>query len=201
MIDIFGEGASPVNILPKDGEVLFIDNFFKRSYSDKMFDALSKSIQWGQESINIYGNQHNIPRLTAWYGDSGNPYKYSGISMNPIPWIDDLIDIKEKIKKIDSTEFNSVLLNLYRDGKDSVSWHSDDEDELGVNPVIASVSFGSSRIFKLRHLEDKTTKDIELSHGSLLIMRGETQHKWEHQIPKTSKKIGPRINLTFRVIK
>jgi alkylated DNA repair dioxygenase AlkB len=142
-----------------------------------------------------------IPRLTAWYGDQGKSYTYSGIEQHPEHWHPTLKLIKSKIEQIAQISFNSVLINLYRNGKDSVSWHSDDEPELGENPIIASVSFGATRRFYLRHKHSKNHKiDIDLASGSFLLMQGETQHFWQHQIAKTAKEIQPRINLTFRII-
>jgi alkylated DNA repair dioxygenase AlkB len=127
---------------------------------------------------------------------------YSGITVEPKPWTDPLKQIKERVEEVAEVNFNSVLLNHYRNERDSVSWHSDDEPELGKNPVIGSVSFGDVRDFQLRHKTNKSMKINEkLPHGSYLEMAGSTQHHWEHQIPKRSRKIGPRINLTFRIIK
>lgn len=190
------------NLLPKDGEVLFFPNFFSRLESDQLFTSLLDNIKWQQDSIRFYGKDICIPRLTAWYGDKNKSYTYSGIPMKPYVWTKELLQIKERIEKKAEVEFSSVLLNRYRTGDDSVAWHCDDEPELGINPVIGSVSFGASRQFKLRHLEEKELiRDVELNNGSFLLMKGETQHKWEHCVPKTKKKIGERINLTFRVIK
>jgi alkylated DNA repair dioxygenase AlkB len=189
------------NILPKDGEVLFFPNFFNKVESDRLFKSLIANILWQQDQIKFYGKMIDLPRLTAWYGDNDKPYTYSGIPMKPHSWTPDLLEIKNKIEKEAKVNFTSVLLNLYRDGKDSVAWHCDDEPELGRNPVIGSVSFGATRTFKFRHLQDKTVVKVELTHGSFVLMQGETQHKWEHEIPKTSKILTPRVNLTFRVIK
>jgi alkylated DNA repair dioxygenase AlkB len=190
------------NILPKDGEVLFFPNFFSKADSDRLFKSLAASIKWQQDQIKFFGKMIDLPRLTAWYGENNKPYTYSGIPMNPHPWTNDLLEIKSKIEQEAKVNFSSVLLNLYRDGKDSVAWHCDDEKELGSNPVIGSVSFGATRTFKFRHLAEKNlVEKIELTHGSFVLMQRETQHKWEHEIPKTSKKLTPRINLTFRVIK
>jgi alkylated DNA repair dioxygenase AlkB len=149
----------------------------------------------------MYGKRINFPRLTAWYGDNDKPYSFSGITLNPLSWTKTLSEIKNRIEPKAGVSFNSVLLNLYRDGNDSISWHTDAEPELGKNPVIASVNFGETRNFQLRHIETKEKVEIELVHGSLLIMQGELQHFWQHQVPKTAKKIKDRINLTFRVIK
>ena len=189
------------NLLPKDGEVLFYPDFFSKTDSDRLLKSLTENIKWQQDQIRFFGKMIDVPRLTAWYGENDKPYAYSGILMNPHPWNSDLLEIKSKIEEIAKVDFSSVLLNLYRDGKDSVSWHCDNEKELGQNPVIGSVSFGATRTFKLRHLQDKIVEKLELTNGSYVLMKGETQHKWEHEIPKTTRKLSPRINLTFRVIK
>lgn len=191
------------NTLPlPDGDVMFYPNFFAQEESDQLFSDLYNNIHWRQDSITFYGKTIPLPRLTAWYGDSGKSYTYSGIEMNPEPWNPTLVKIKSKIESLAGVRFNSVLINLYRSGKDSVAWHSDDEPELGKNPVIGSVSFGDTRRFMLRRKDKKDGRkvEVELTHGSVLIMKGTTQHFWQHQIPKTSKPVKPRINLTFRVI-
>ena len=185
----------------ENGEYLFYPNFFTKSESDIFFQKLKSEIEWKQESMNMYGKKINFPRLTAWYGDNDKPYSFSGITLSPKVWNEELVSIKSKIEPIAKVDFNSVLLNRYRDGNDSISWHTDAEKELGVNPVIASVNFGATRKFQLRHIKTKEKLEIELTHGSLLIMQGELQHFWQHQVPKTSQKVGERINLTFRVIK
>jgi alkylated DNA repair dioxygenase AlkB len=174
---------------------------FSKSESDLLLQKLRTDIEWEQESMNMYGKQVNFPRLTAWYGDNDKPYSFSGITLQPKIWSEELIEIKNKIEPLSKVKFNSVLLNLYRSGNDSISWHTDAEKELGRNPVIASVNFGATRKFQLRHIKTKEKLEIELTHGSLLIMQGELQHFWEHQVPKTAKMVGERINLTFRVIK
>ena len=166
-----------------------------------LLQKLLSEIEWKQESMNMYGKQVLFPRLTAWYGDNDKPYSFSGITLAPKTWTKELLDIKEKIEPISKVNFNSVLLNRYRSGNDSISWHTDAEKELGQNPIIASISFGAKRKFQLKHKETKEKLDIDLTHGSLLIMQGELQHFWQHQIPKTKKDISERINLTFRVIK
>ena len=186
-----------------DGDIVIYRNFFEALESDQIFEELVSGINWRQDKIKMFGKEFDLPRLTAWYGDEGKSYKYSGITMNPAPWIPILLLIKERIEKVVNIKFNSVLLNLYRHGQDHMSWHSDDEPELGENPVIASVSFGETRRFLLKHKYDKNLAKVEviLNNGSLLIMQGSTQHFWQHRIAKTAKKINPRINLTFRVIK
>ncbi len=183
-----------------NGEYLLIRNFYPLVIADDYFLSLKSSILWRQETMNIYGKIVNFPRLTAWYGDHNKPYSFSGITLEPNIWTEELLQIKRDIEIISNTTFNSVLLNLYRDGNDSISWHTDAEKELGINPIIASVNFGATRKFQLRHNTTKEKIEIELSHGSLLIMKGELQHYWQHQVPKTKQIIKERINLTFRTI-
>ena len=189
-----------VNLI-ENGEFIFYPSFFSKSESDQLLKDLRNNILWKQESMNMYGKKIDFPRLTAWYGENDKPYSFSGITLQPLPWSRDILSIKNKIEPVSKTVFNSVLLNLYRDGNDSISWHTDAEKELGSNPVIASVNFGATRKFQLRHINTKEKIEVELSHGSLLIMQGELQHFWQHQVPKTAKPVGERINLTFRVIK
>lgn len=185
----------------KDGELLFLPNFFNPEECKKYFDDLSENIAWQQDRIKMFGKELPIPRLQAWYGDADKSYTYSGINMTPHNWTPSLLEIKSRIAKVCEKEFSSVLLNLYRHGKDSMGWHADDEPELGKNPVIASVNFGATRNFQLRRKADhKDKRSLNLSNGSLLIMSGTTQHFWQHQIPKTAKPVGQRINLTFRKI-
>lgn len=185
----------------ENGEYYFYPNFFSKIESDFFLQNLKANIGWKQESMNMYGKQVNFPRLTAWYGDNDKPYSFSGITLEPKIWNEELLTIKEKIEQISIVKFNSVLLNQYRSGNDSISWHTDAEKELGENPVIASVNFGATRKFQLRHIHSNEKLEIELTHGSLLIMQGELQHYWQHQVPKTSKVVGERINLTYRLIK
>lgn len=184
-----------------NGEYQYYPSFFSRLEGDEYLKELKENILWKQESMNMYGRQINFPRLTAWYGENDKPYSFSGITLNPNPWTDSLLKIKSKIETKTTVSFNSVLLNRYRNGNDSISWHTDAEPELGLNPVIASVNFGATRKFQLRHIKTKEKIEIELTHGSLLIMQGELQHSWQHQVPKTKKVVGERINLTFRFIK
>ena len=203
MEDLFSNTTSNnfININIPDGDVSICLNLFSAQESEKFFEVLKNEIAWKQEQINFFGKTHDIPRLTAWYGDLGKSYSYAGISVEPSSWTDTLLQIKEKIESVSNVKFNSVLLNRYRSGNDGVSWHSDDEPELGVNPIIGSVSFGQSRPFHLKHKDLEGVKEkVTLEHGSYLLMKGETQHKWLHQIPKSKKEMGERINLTFRII-
>lgn len=182
------------------GEYIYLHDFFSTGESNRYFNLIRQKADWKQESMNRYGRKIAFPRLVAWYGEDYKPYSFSGITLYPSQWFLELLEIKNRIEPIAGVTFNTVLLNLYRDGRDSVSWHTDAEPELGRNPVIASVSLGASRRFQLKHLYSKEKIEIELTHGSLLIMRGELQHYWQHQIPKTSKTVGERINLTYRVM-
>ena len=186
----------------QNGNLTYDPNFYSDTESDLIFSKLIKQIDWKQESIFIFGKKIPQPRLTAWYGDPGKTYTYSNLTWTPKPWTPELVEMRNKIVKIANTAFNSVLLNYYRDGKDSMGWHSDDEPELGKNPAIASLSFGQKRVIHFRHRFDKNIPKVKLNleHGSLLIMTEETQHFWQHQIPKTTRKIEGRINLTFRQI-
>ncbi len=191
----------PETLKMPDADVLFFADCFLKEESQYYFEALHQDIHWQQSEVKMFGKTIKVPRLTAWYGDEANSYSYSGITHHPRAWIDDLLQIKEKVETIAETNFNSVLLNLYRDGADSVGWHSDDEPELGKNPVIASLSFGDTRQFQFKHkVDDSQRLSIDLTPGSLLLMRGTTQHHWKHRIPKTKKAKSARMNLTFRVI-
>jgi alkylated DNA repair dioxygenase AlkB len=185
-----------------DAEIEYYPNFFDANRSNELFEKLKNEIPWQQDNITVFGKTHPQPRLTALFGNEGKPYSYSNIVMQPNPWNPLLMFIKNEIEEICQEHFTTVLLNYYRDGKDSNGWHADNERELGRNPIIASVSFGEERFFHLQHNTLKEQKlKINLEHGSLLLMKGTTQHFWKHQIPKTAKPIGPRINLTFRIIK
>jgi alkylated DNA repair dioxygenase AlkB len=186
----------------KDGELYYDRFFFSNIEANKYFNLLKKEIQWQQDDIKIFGKIYPQPRLTALYANNNKSYSYSNIKMQPITFTPTLFDIKSKIEKRLNSQFTSCLLNLYRNGQDSNGWHADNEKELGLNPVIASLSLGAERVFHMKHRNDKKEKlKINLTNGSLLVMRGKTQHHWLHQIPKTRKKVEERINLTFRIIK
>ena len=192
---------SPIDINLPDSSVIYYPEFFSLEEADQYFKSLLDSVAWQQDNIILFGKLFKQPRLTALYANNDQPYSYSNITMIPKAFTKELLHIKAKVESVIDTNFTTCLLNLYRDGQDSNGWHADNEKELGINPIIASVSFGAERLFKLKHRKDKTLKkDLVLQHGSLLIMKGETQHKWLHQIPKTKKKTGERINLTFRFI-
>jgi len=169
---------------------------------DALFRDLLADTPWRQESVTVWGKRHLQPRLVCWYGDPGKSYTYSGIRLEPLPWTTALNAIRRHVESAAETQFNSVLLNLYRDENDSMGFHSDDEAELGLDPIIASVSLGSTRslVFKSKHDKTLRPRRIPLAHGSLLLMSGKTQENWNHGIPRESGRLGPRVNLTFRRI-
>ena len=191
----------PINLNLPDSSVIYYPEFFSLEEADQYFKSLLDSVAWQQDNIILFGKLFKQPRLTALFANNDQPYSYSNITMIPNAFTKELLEIKGKVESVIDANFTTCLLNLYRDGQDSNGWHADNEKELRINPIIASASFGAERLFKVKHRQDKTLKkDLVLQHGSLLIMKGETQHKWLHQIPKTKKKIGERINLTFRFI-
>lgn len=193
--------SEPIVFDVPDASIIYYPNFFSTEEATILFDTLQKEIPWQQDDIKVYGKVYPQPRLTALFGNEGKSYSYSNITMHPHKWSTLLTSIKEKVEKTTEAIYSTVLLNYYRDGKDSNGWHADNEKELGTNPIIASLSFGAERMFQLKHNAIPNQKiNIPLAHGSLLVMKGTTQHFWKHQIPKTTKPIGPRINLTFRII-
>jgi len=185
----------------EQGQLELVTNLFPSPEAERLFQQLMDNLQWRQEYIRIQGKVLPIPRLQAWYGDPGTGYGYSGIKLEPLPWTPELIQIRERLQELTARNFNSVLCNLYRNGQDSVAWHADNEAELGTNPVIASVSLGATRRFQLKPRRGRgETLTLDLPHNSLLVMAGALQHHWIHQVPKTRRPVGPRINLTFRQI-
>ena len=215
-----------MKIAANNAELWFYPNFIKSGQSRKLFEYLHTAISWQQDSLSMYGKLVDIPRLQAWFGESNAQYAYSGLTLAPKPWLPVLEKMKNTLNEqcndivthssdvpfndvaannnhlnAQNVNFNSMMANCYRDNNDAVAWHSDDEPELGKQPVIASVSLGATRIFKLKHKVSGEKLDIPLTSGSLLIMAGETQHCWQHAILRSKKAIAPRINLTFREIK
>lgn len=164
--------------------------------ADQLFKLLWEEIAWEQHTIKLYGRAGLTPRLTAWMGDG--PYRYSGIVNEPTAWPRALVERRERLQDELGVEFNSCLVNLYRDGADSMGYHSDNEPELGAQPTIASISLGDRRRFVLRHRSTGERWSWNLGHGDLLVMRDESQSNYAHAIPKTSRQVGPRMNLTFR---
>lgn len=213
-------------IIVPNGELIYVEHFFSQKISDRSVEYFQENdsvdwrtvkwkeltperlaqvrftnISWKQDNIKLYGKTMPLPRLTAWYGDSGKSYSYAGISSEPNEWNKGLLYLKQETERCAGIEFNSVLLNWYRDGEDYLNWHADDEKELGVNPVIGSVNFGETRDFLLRRNSDPSQKiAVPLKHGTLLVMRGELQHFWQHSVPKRKRVNGSRFNLTFRRI-
>jgi alkylated DNA repair dioxygenase AlkB len=193
--------SEPQNLNLKDANVKYYPYFFNKEEANLYFEHLLKTLPWQQDMITVFGKRYEQPRLTAFFGDNNLPYTYSNITMYPHPFKDQLLNIKTIIEQELKHTFTSCLANLYREGKDSNGWHADNEKALGKHPIIASVTFGEERPFHLKHKKDKTLKEkLILQHGSLLVMQGATQEHWLHQIPKTKKDVGPRINLTFRIL-
>ncbi len=194
---------SPVRRVQIDnGELTLFSEVFSPSVADALLQALLSGINWRQDEITIVGKKVLIPRLQAWYGDPGMIYTYSGLRLEPTPWSGPVSIIRERVEALTGTRFNSVLLNWYRDGRDSTGWHSDDEPELGRNPVIASLSLGDTRRFVLQPRRESDTRHaLLLEHNTVLLMTGALQHHWRHALPKTAKPVSDRINLTFRQIK
>jgi alkylated DNA repair dioxygenase AlkB len=189
------------NILPYNGEVYYFKDVFSPLQCEKYLTELQSEIRWKHEPIKIFGKEIMQPRLTAWYGDEGRSYTYSGVTMEANSWTENLAEIKSAIQDITRSTYNSALLNLYRDGKDSIGWHRDNEKMLGIAPVIASVSFGVARTFQLRNYNDKKIiRSIDLAPGSVLLMKGETQRHWQHRLPVAKKTSSPRLNITFRTV-
>ena len=183
------------------GKLLYWAHFLSSDVADQYLKRfLGPEIGWRQEDILIYGKRHLQPRLIAWYGDPGRTYTYSRLKLTPNAWTSELTEIRRSVEKAAEAPFNSVLLNLYRNGQDSVSWHADDEPELGDSPTIASMSLGATRRFRFKHRESKEIRELALTHGSLLLMMGSIQRFWVHDIPKEKGVLDPRINLTFRYI-
>ena len=190
--------AQPQSWCLPDADISYWPGFLTTAEADFYLQTLHDTLAWQQDSIRLFGQYRQIPRLQAWYGDQGVVYSYSGTRLSASSWTPALQALQRRVEQATAHRFNSVLANLYRDGQDSMGWHADDEAELGEDPVIASLTLGATRDFKLRHKRNGDTHKIALCHGSLLIMAGATQHNWQHAIAKTRKPCGKRINLTFR---
>ena len=189
------------SIVKSYGEAVLLTEAISPEITADYFSRLRTEIQWHQEPIRIFGKWIPQPRLTAFYGDPEKTYRYSGLTMKPLPWTACLLELRNLVQDLAKATFTSALMNLYRNGDDSMGWHRDNEPELGINPVIASLSFGATRSFRFRLKGKKSSEiSIDLQDGSLLIMKGAIQTHWEHSLPKTKKPIGERINITFRKI-
>jgi alkylated DNA repair dioxygenase AlkB len=187
-------------VLARDGTVTYEPNFLDAASADRAYAALVEEAAWRQESIVMFGRRVPLPRLTAWHGEPEAVYSYSGLLNVPAPWTPWLSELRERLADRLGIRFNSVLLNWYRGGGDAMGWHADDEAALGREPAIASLSLGATRTFELEHRADRERVAVPLEHGSLLVMAGETQHRWRHRVPKQRRVEGGRINLTFRVV-
>ncbi len=192
--------ALPEIISLAGAELLVLKHFIPQPDADRLFQDLLALTPWRQDHLNFAGKRVLVPRLQAWYGDQASHYAYSGLRLTPLPWSPLLLQLKTRVERAAAAEFNAVLINLYRDGNDSVAWHSDDERELGPRPLVASLSLGASRRFELKPRPGKTgtLQHCELDHGTLLIMGAGLQEHWQHRVPKQPAVREPRINLTFR---
>ncbi|MDQ2972156.1 MAG: alpha-ketoglutarate-dependent dioxygenase AlkB [Rhodanobacteraceae bacterium] len=184
-----------------DADVRLVRGWLPRAATDQLFAQLHEEIFWERHRLKWFGREIDAPRLSCWIGDANAIYKYSGTRFSPRPWTSTLSALQERVSNACGADFNSVLANLYRDGQDAMGWHSDDEPELDSTPVIASLSLGATRRFRLRDKRDPSnTRVLELGHGDLLRMAGATQRHYKHDLPRTRKAVGARINLTFRAI-
>jgi alkylated DNA repair dioxygenase AlkB len=201
-LELFAANAPWQRVAMPDADVTYLPHLALAQSHTETVERLVAEVPWRAEDVVMWGRRVPQPRLTAWYGDLGAHYAYSGIELDPLPWTPLLADVKSRVEAVAGAAFNSVLLNYYRDEHDSIGFHSDDEPELGNEPVIASLSLGAERTFILKHKRAKQLRPVHilLASGSLLLMRGETQHCWRHGILKESGPCGPRINLTFRRI-
>lgn len=196
-MDLFSDG-SPTELLPHGGSAVLHPWILGEASATTTFDEVLGAVEWVQHRLTMFGRLLDEPRLSAWYGD--HPYTYSGVPRDPLPWNEPLSRLRGICERITGSAFNTVLANLYRDGSDSMGWHADDEPELGPSPVIASVSLGAPRRFKLRHRDSGETVECRLPPGSLLVMSGACQRRWMHAVPKEKRVSEPRINLTYRFI-
>lgn len=187
----------PRQLLPRDGSALLHLEVIDEAHATSTMSELLTEIPWEQRSVRMFGKSVPQPRLVAWFGDGGS-YTYSGLRLDPHPWPSSVQELRQLCEDVAGARFNSGLANLYRDGQDTVAWHADDEPELGDRPTIASLSLGAARRFDLRHRETGETVRTVLPVGSILVMSGETQRAWIHQVPRMAKVSEPRINLTFR---
>lgn len=188
------------NILPIDGEAYLIQSFKNKAKSDVLYEKLRTEIEWSKDLVKIYGKTYETMREVAWYADEGLRYTYSGSTKESLRWTPTLLELKSEIEEISGHDFNACLLNYYHSGEEGMGWHSDDEKALGARPVIASLSLGAARDFVFKHKSEDLMRSVYLENGSLLIMKGETQKKWKHALPKRMRLKEGRINLTFRKI-
>lgn len=186
-----------------DGEPLLsrVHPFMPEADAERLLATLLRSLPWRQPRVRVFGREHPVPRLQSWHGDPQARYRYSGLTLTPEPWTAELAEIRDRIQAVTGHRFNSVLANLYRDGRDSMGWHADDEPELGEAPRVASFSLGAERDFALRRKgESRRAARLALRHNELLIMAPALQHHWQHSLPRRATLEAARVNLTFRLI-
>jgi len=200
-MDLFSQFDDiPKNLLPKDGIVNYYGIVLPKVEADHYYEALLNSIEWRNDEAIIFGKRMITKRKVAWYAEQPFEYSYSNITKTALPFTKELLALKELVEKETGETYNSCLLNLYHDGSEGMSWHSDGEKDLKKNGAIASLSFGAERRFGFKHKQTKETVYKVLEHGSLLVMKDETQTHWLHRLPPTKKIHRPRVNLTFRTI-
>ncbi len=192
--------TSEINLLPGEGEVYYFGPIIPEHQSNIFFERLMTLIAWRNDEAMMFGKKIITKRKVAWYGDLPFKYTYSKTTKLALPWTEDLIILKEVAEQVSGETYNSCLLNLYHDGTEGMAWHSDGEKELKKNGAIASLSFGAERKFAFKHKLSKEVVTVHLHHGSLLVMKGETQTHWLHRLPPSKRITSPRINLTFRTI-
>lgn len=206
MESLFGLDSSWLKLPLERAEVFYCPVFLSAEKSNSLYEVLLKKVPWHQETLTLFGKPQKTPRLMAWYGDEGADYRYSGVLHEPLSWLPELQELRTSLEEATGCQFNSVLLNYYRDGLDSMGWHSDDEPELGDNPLIVSLSIGAERKFRFRardnqkNMISQSPVDQVLENGSLLLMGRGAQKYWQHSIPKTARCSSGRLNLTFRYI-
>ncbi len=198
-VAVIPAGGEPIEL--PGGELILWRAAVPPALADRWFADLDAGLRWHREVLTIFGRRVAVPREMAWHGDPGSAYRYSGVTHEPLPWTPPLSEVRARVQRLTGGRFNSVLANRYGDGADSMGWHADDEPELGPEPVIASLSLGATRKLRFRHRHrERPPLELWLEHGSLLLMRGATQANWQHALPKTARRVGVRINLTFRRI-
>jgi len=200
-MDLFDEPEkTPINVIDYDGAVEYHGLLIPFQQANQYFDNLLSKIEWKSDEANVFGKHIFTKRKVAWYGDKPFRYTYSNATKLALPWIDELVELKKIVEEKIDCHFNSCLLNLYNSGEEGMAWHSDSEKDLQKNAAIGSLSFGAERKFSFKHKCNQNTVSLLLQHGSLLVMKGETQNHWLHRLPPTKKVVTPRINLTFRTI-
>jgi alkylated DNA repair dioxygenase AlkB len=200
-MELFAEPEpAPINVIDYDGLVEYHGLLIPMQQANTYFDILLSKIAWKSDQANLFGKQILTKRKVAWYADKPFSYTYSNATKLALPWIDELVVLKKIVEEKTGSRFNSCLLNLYHSGDEGMAWHSDAEKDLQKNGAIASLSFGAQRKFSFKHKRNQKTVSLLLQHGSLLVMKGETQSHWLHRLPPTKTVVTPRINLTFRTI-